>query len=505
MKGQSKEIVELAIVIVIIVIVGLISFFFLTGRSINKQQITTEEREFQQISEASKNIFYTKLPGIDKTLSQILSDRMMQEDDYIFYGEGYGVIDANELITNYMNQYYQDNWNLTVLVILKNINPMWFPNAQSSTISKVSSEDGFEIGRYRTVPESLEKSGNPSRIGIDSKGNAWIGNRGYPTIVKIGLKENEQCIDKNNNGIIETSYDKNNNGIIESDEMLGFDQDECILLNVRLADYTDKVFVRAVCVDENDNVYAGLYDDKKLFYINGVNGKIIFEKNLPETPYGCFVDKNGRVWLSTLKDTIMVFNPKTRDTSIFSYDNCRTYGITPCKKSDCMFVNCNNKKIIKINTEESVLGRKIWEIDVNLEGGKGIITDEQDNIYAVYFKSNKIAKFDQNGNIIKTSDTCNGAHGVGLDSKGKIWVACSDSYIKAFDENLNFITATSFGDNHYVYNFFSDYNVKINEIKNTASYGNNFKDVDPSRIKTFHLPIPLPGSSKYAEAILYVW
>ncbi|MBU5688818.1 MAG: hypothetical protein KQA41_01145 [Candidatus Aenigmarchaeota archaeon] len=508
MKGQSKELVELTIVVVIIIVIGLITYFFLSSRTISKKNIQVEEKQFYHIGDVSKNIFYTKIPGIDKTLSQLLSDRMMSESDEIFYGEGYGIINVADFVNYYLSQYYSENWNLTVILILRNINPMWFPNSESSTISKVSSSDGFEMARYYTVPDNLFPNikGNPSRIGVDSKGNAWIGNREYPSIVKIGLKENGQCVDKNRNGIIDTSFDKNRNGIIDQDEILPFNQDECILKNIEFRNVQGKYFVRAVCIDKNDNVYAGLFDAKKMFYIDGKTGEIIKEKEMPSTLYGCFVDKNNKVWFSTLSPALILYDPSTDNVFNFDLGSCTNYGISPCRKSDCMLVNCHEEyKIIKISTSKEDFGKIIQTINVEFDGGKGIITDEEDNIYTVFSKSNKIAKYDSNGNFIKSADTCNTVHGVGIDSEKKVWVACSDSYVVSYDENLNFLSSHSFGDIHYVYNFFTDYNVKINEIKNIASYGKNFNDIDPSRIRTFHFPIPLPGSSMYAEAILYVW
>ncbi|MEM5801184.1 MAG: hypothetical protein QW474_01515 [Candidatus Aenigmatarchaeota archaeon] len=506
MKGQSKEIIELTIVIVIIVIAGLITYFFLSSRTMNKKNIQVEEKQFYHIADASKNIFYTKIPEIDKTISQILSDRMMSESDEIFYGEGYGIINVSDIVNYYFNQYYSDKWNLTLILFLRDINPMWFPNSKSSTVSKVSSFEGFELGRYRTIPDNLPKNkGNPSRIAVDSKGNIWIGNRGYPSVVKIGLKENGQCFDKNKNGQIDTSYDKNKNGQIDQNEILPFSEDECILKNIEFKNVGGVYFVRAVCTDRKDNLYVGFFDAKKMFYIKGDTGEIIKEKNMPANLYGCFVDSKDRVWFSTLSNILILYIPETDKIHKFNLNDCTTYGISPCGKSECVLVNCfKEKKILKINTSDQNFG-KIVKINVQFDGAKGIISDENDNIYSVYIESDKIVKYNKEGKLIAVADTCNGVHGVGIDSEKKVWIACSDSYIFSYDENLNFLSSHSFGDEHYVYNFFTDYNVKINEIKNIISYGKNFNDVDPSRVRTFHFPIPLPGTSTYAEAILYVW
>jgi hypothetical protein len=501
MKGQSKELVETILVITSIVIIISLSYFLLTSRLGSKKDFVVEEAMFYQVSGTSNNLFYTKYPVIDKTLIQILSDRMIRNSDEIFYGEGYGVLNSKDIIDDYMRKYYGDNWNLTIINILRNSNSIWLPNSEESTVSKMSSKDAYETGRYRTAPEGVY--GNPSRIAIDSRGNAWVGNRGVPTVVKIGLFENNQCIDKNKNGKIETSYDKNKNGKIDKDEILPFDKDECILLNVRLSNENNKIFVRAVCIDDKDNIYAGLFDEKRLFYINGETGEIIKEYELDYTPYGCFF-KDGKVWFSTLSPKIMVLDTRIQKMSSFNLDDCTSYGISPCSKDKCVLVSCHNGKIVKISSDENSLGREIFSKKFG-NGNKGIFSDDDENIYFVSYSDNKVFKLDKNGEYLSWSDTCQGPHGIGMDSDSKIWVACSDSFVLRYDKDLNYEIGISFGGNHYVYNFFTDYKLKLNQIKNVVSYGKNFKDVDPSRVKTFHFPVPLPGTSIYAEGVLYVW
>jgi len=49
---------------------------------------------------------------------------------------------------------------------------------------------------------------------VDLQGNCWVGNRNTGTAVKIGLYENAQYTDRNENGIIETSQDLDGNGAI---------------------------------------------------------------------------------------------------------------------------------------------------------------------------------------------------------------------------------------------------------------------------------------------------
>ncbi|MEM2985301.1 MAG: hypothetical protein QXL24_08765, partial [Candidatus Jordarchaeaceae archaeon] len=101
---------------------------------------------------------------------------------------------------DYFDSYFERRWNLSVYVRKDIINSvLWIPNSGiGNSVSKVNTINALELGRYYTVPSNVY--GNPSRVAVDSKGNVWVGNRGTRTIVKIGLLENNQCLDKNGNG-----------------------------------------------------------------------------------------------------------------------------------------------------------------------------------------------------------------------------------------------------------------------------------------------------------------
>lgn len=106
---------------------------------------------------------------------------------------------------------------------------LWVPNSNQGTVSKVDTRTGKELARYRTCPSNQAPNASPSRTTVDLQGNCWVGNRQIGTAVKIGLYENDQYVDRNHNGIIETSFDLNNDGVITDDELLPWGQDECVL------------------------------------------------------------------------------------------------------------------------------------------------------------------------------------------------------------------------------------------------------------------------------------
>ena len=109
---------------------------------------------------------------------------------------------------------------------------LWIPSSSTGTVSKIDTATGDEVARYRTGPDEVTLYPAPAAIDLD--GNCWVGNRSAGSLVKIGLFENGNCIDRNGNGSIETSSDTNQDGDISDSEVLAWGDDECVLMEVIL-------------------------------------------------------------------------------------------------------------------------------------------------------------------------------------------------------------------------------------------------------------------------------
>ncbi len=100
------------------------------------------------------------------------------------------------------NDQLQLNYKVTPLPFI------WIALSGRGTIAKVNTETGAILGEYRSAPDGRGR--NPSRTTVDLNGNVWVGNRdeatgGKGSVVHVGLKENSQCVDRNGNGVIDTS------------------------------------------------------------------------------------------------------------------------------------------------------------------------------------------------------------------------------------------------------------------------------------------------------------
>ncbi|HWI60945.1 MAG TPA: hypothetical protein VNT75_03805 [Symbiobacteriaceae bacterium] len=195
---------------------------------------------------------------------------------------------------------------------------IWVPN-NNGTVSKVDTTTGNELGRYFATKPGLPEDGSPSRTTVDLQGNVWVGNRTAGTVVKIGLLEAGQCVDRNRNGTIETSRDRNGDGNISTfptAEILPWGTDECVLFEVVLVPGQEGPYVpgtytgpydtnywgvspRSLAIDANNNLWAGTGTSQKFYYIDGDTGEIRDVIDLApwgHQSYGATIDRNGILW-----------------------------------------------------------------------------------------------------------------------------------------------------------------------------------------------------------------
>lgn len=167
---------------------------------------------------------------------------------------------------------------------------------------KIDTNTGDVLGEYKSAPNG--KYGNPSRTTVDADGSVWLGNRanigpgGYGTVVHIGLEENNQCHDRNDNGMIDTS-----NGLGDVRDWPGSDAataaDECIV------HYTEvnSRGTRHVSVDANNDVWVSGTATKDFALIQGGKYDVPGSGTIKRTEsavgyggYGGLIDPNGVIW-----------------------------------------------------------------------------------------------------------------------------------------------------------------------------------------------------------------
>jgi streptogramin lyase len=336
---------------------------------------------------------------------------------------------------------------------------IWVPNNEG-TVSKVDTTTGKELGRY-WVSDGTDSS--PSRTTVDLLGNCWVGCRQRGTVVKIGLFEAGQWIDRNLDGICQTSQDANSDGDITGAEILPWGQDECVLYEVVLVPGFEGTYVpgtysgsydynywgvspRGLAIDANNNLWAGTWSTSKYFYIDGSTGAIIRSVDVaPHNVYGAAIDENGILWSAEGPgsfdggDSILLrLNPST-DAKSFVNIGHTCYGLGLDYNHHLWASSYWSGKFSRIDISVNPPTFVTYDTPEQF-GSRGVAATSDNNIWVASADANIVTRYDNNGNLVATITGLNGPTGVSVDANGKVWATDNyDEYMHRIDPTTNMI------------------------------------------------------------------
>ena len=231
---------------------------------------------------------------------------------------------------------------------------IWIANSGENTVSKLDTRDMIELGRYQTRPDG---GGSPSRTSVSIDGRAVaIANR-QAGLTKI-YSRLEDCVDKNNNGMIETSTGKN--------DVLPFADDECIAWHNPFSDFTVQRPVAWTSGTYNEETCE--YEDQKIWTLTGDSG----------SPGQC--GKTG-IWAHRVNgDT-----GEIEDTTHIPHE------VLPC-----------------------TIGNIDWGL-----GPYGAAVDSENNLWFYVWAQGKIARVDHETLAVEVFS--GGSYGLTVDSEGRVW------------------------------------------------------------------------------------
>lgn len=317
---------------------------------------------------------------------------------------------------------------------------IWIANSAEGTISKLDVRTGQELGRYRTAPQST--FGNPSRTTVDQDGNVWVGNRANNTLTKVGLKEFGQCVDRNENGEIDTSTPVAANAETEtafSPDIRDWGDapaDECILLHVTLtgngSDVATPSDIRTVAIDPDNNVFVGGYGTNSLFKINGRTGEVIKSIATLQGHYGGVVDKEGNLWsMSSGTGKVQKINKDMTTQELIPVGH-GGYGIA-IDKFGKIWTTSLYTQFSALDPVDPEASLKVFN-QTEAANSQGIVTDDNGDVFiAGSLWGSTVGHYAQTFDpadgaftgvtFVKNYAVGNGPTGVAVDGFGKVWSA----------------------------------------------------------------------------------
>ena len=330
---------------------------------------------------------------------------------------------------------------------------LWVPNSEGS-ISKVDTLSGRELGRYRTGPPAVNSQ--PSRTTVDLVGNCYVANRYSGTLVKVGLLEQGQGIDRNGDGILQTSRDLNGDGDITGDELLPWGSDECVLWETSLIPGEEGFFtpgtftgtyrndwgtpgVRGVAVDVQGNVWVGTLETKKFYYIEGSTGRIlrtIDVSSVNHRTYGAVLDRSGILWASSHdRNEALRMDPASGEFRVLPLGHF-SYGIGMDRNGHVFVSGWESSRLSRIDTATATIE---WNVPTDTQA-RGIAVTEDGDVWVAHSSPGIVVRRSNSGAFKASIPVGNQPTGVAVDSRGMVWsVGVGEPSIRRIDPSRNVV------------------------------------------------------------------
>jgi len=358
------------------------------------------------------------------------------------------------------------------------LNHIWIANSSEKTVTKLNTKTGNEVGRYKVC-------GSPSRTSVDLNGDVWVGCRSDGGVVKI-INEKNKCIDKNNNGSIQTSTDKNNNKQIESNEMLPYQQDECVKFIV----YPDgKTVARAAGVDKDNYAWFGFWNSKRLRRLHPLSGASTDQININCNPYGLVIDQKGIIWVSGRGCGQLVrVDPKTKAVTKVGNGKGSPYGINVDMFGKIWIANTNTY------TSRYNPTTGAWNSVKHNQRSRGVATSNDGHVYVALDTTSNIAKINAVTLTVVAHVSLGGGRypvGIAVDYDGYVWaVNQSKGTASKVDMNKNKVVGEyKVGSGPYTYSDMTgytlhNYTAPKGDFSHTFGYSGWTGTVNESNITT---------------------
>ncbi len=324
---------------------------------------------------------------------------------------------------------------------------LWIANSDEGTVSKINTQTGKEEGRYiaalftagdpRNRGNAQPNGSRPSRTAVDFNGDVWVANRAFEqqgTVTKIA---NDECVDINRNGKIDTSRDVNKDGVINAADPGEFygEKDECILFTVNLGGVNS--VPRALALDaggpdiRKGNAWVGAYTERKVYLLDALSGTKQAEIAVSIQPYGMAIDSKGNLWVVELSTaTLVQISTQTRSVkeTIQMSPNCLgSYGIAVDRKNRVWVGAYPKEGACRYDPAD----RSVRFISTPNKGvARGIAADADGNIWLAHSFTTanvgvgRLTRFkadDFSGMRSFDFPASTGTIGVGLDFDGNVW------------------------------------------------------------------------------------
>ncbi|MBI5534201.1 MAG: hypothetical protein HY898_15870, partial [Deltaproteobacteria bacterium] len=322
----------------------------------------------------------------------------------------------------------------TTLVWVDNYVPGWIVRIDSSTGKQTARFDSalqFINGQATGARPSKENcnwanAGNcPGRVAVDTNGDVWIVNRAFGAQGSLSKFSGNigHCIDRNNNGVIDTSRDANNDGIVNPNDPAEYfgQNDECILTTIPVGAVGD--CPRSVAVDKKGKIWVGTCCGGFKIYRFNPNEPVALEATIQMPSGSCmysaasggdYVFFSNRAAASTIRvniDTLQVQNAPC---------GTETYGVVADPGGGWAWLGGYSQAYVrKANFTTNPPTCTSYAAPAMVTA---VTLDLQGNVWASGYGNAQVYKYNPAGTLIGQYATgAANPHGLSVDFQGNIW------------------------------------------------------------------------------------
>jgi len=324
---------------------------------------------------------------------------------------------------------------------------LWVPTTSLGVVSRIDVADGSELGRYRTGPERpLE----PSAVAVDLDGSCWVGNQAAGSVVKIGLEERGDCVDRDGDGVIDTSRDDDDDGAITGDELLPWGADECVLYEVVLVDGARAVHVPgdghddyadngvgALAVDADNGVWVGVRADRLVHRLDGDSGAVLETVDLSNEelePGAAVVDGGGRVWIAGWPSTELLRLDAAGGVDLFFQLGHAGHSVAIDGDGGLLATEGDGGLVSRLAAET---GDPEWTVDAGVDAA-GVKATEDGDIWVAVPGGGVVRRFTSGGFVRATIPIGGAPREIAIDAAGKVWtLGPASGLIERLDPGTN--------------------------------------------------------------------
>lgn len=344
---------------------------------------------------------------------------------------------------------------------------LWVANTTEGSISKINTKTLMEEGRYYADPNPAAASSSRTSVNIDGH-YVVVSNRGTGTITKVAANELD-CIDKNGNGIIDTSHG--------GAELLPWGSDECVLWNVAVSPPPDSYthgprgtawapgdFNQQTCKYENQRVWVGWMDAPGhgiMASFDGATGEQIDTVGLDGwslgsnyAPYGAAADGAGNIWFTAVYEELGRIDTETLEVKRWPGGGIQFYGMTVDGKGNPWFGPYSNGNVAYFDAQTETF----HQIPGTSENHRGVAVDQSGQVWVASNAGGThgcgLNQIDANTKTFvqfHTFPQCGTPVGVSIDVDGFIWMVDFNGWAYRIDPNTYEKVLVTIPGDHYTY------------------------------------------------------